>query len=75
MPSCGAFQSNTPKIYKKKKQHNSYEWSKFVEPAMKIYLNRMHRTIKMSPLEAKKEKNQSALRTTLHIGGDMKKPI
>ena len=58
------------------KQNNSYEWSKFVDPAMKIYLNRRHRTIKMSPLEAEKEENQTALRTTYwrrYEKADMKK--
>ena len=47
-------------------KNNSLEWVKYLEPAMKIYLNRKHRTIKMSPLEAEKEKNQSILRRTYY---------
>ena len=31
---------------------------------MKIYLNRKHRTIKMSPLEAEKEENEPIVRQT-----------
>ena len=48
-------------LYKIMAKENSYEWTKFLDQAMKIYLNRRHRTIKMSPLEAEKEENQSKL--------------
>ena len=49
------------------KQNNSHEWTKFVDPAMKIYLNRKHRTIKMSPLEAEKDENESEVRRTFYL--------
>ena len=39
-------------------------WSKLIDKAMKIYLNRKHRTIKMSPLEAEKDENGPILRQT-----------
>jgi hypothetical protein len=51
-------------LYKMMKQHNSYEWTKFVDPAMSIYLNRRHRTIKMSPLQAEKDENEPIVRRT-----------
>jgi hypothetical protein len=51
-------------LYKMMAKHNSLEWTKFITPAMKIYLNRNHRTIKMSPVEDEKEKNQRQLRLT-----------
>ena len=53
-------------LYKMMAKNNSLEWVKYLEPAMKIYLNRKHRTIKMSPLEAEEEKNQSTLRRTYY---------
>ena len=46
------------------KQHNTYEWSKLLDKAMKIYLNRKHRTIKMTPLEAEKDENEPIVRQT-----------
>lgn len=46
------------------RKNNSYEWTKFLDQAMNIYLNRNHRTIKMSPLEAEKEENQIKVRQT-----------
>ena len=49
-------------LYKMMRQNNSYEWIKFIDSAMHIYLNRRHRTIKMSPLEAEKAKNAPILR-------------
>ena len=51
-------------LYKMMKQNNTYEWSKLLDPAMKIYLNRKHRTIKMSPLETEKEENEPIVRQT-----------
>ena len=51
-------------LYKMMAKHNSLEWTKFIDPAMKIYLNRFHRTIKMSPVEAEKDRNQRQLRLT-----------
>ena len=44
-------------LYKIMAKNNSYEWSKYLDQAMNIYLNRKHRTIKMSPIEAEKEEN------------------
>ena len=44
------------------RKNNSYEWVKFLDQAMKIYLNRKHRTIKMSPLEAEKPENEIKVR-------------
>ena len=49
-------------LYKIMAKNNSRQWIKFIDQAMKIYLNRKHRTIGMSPLEAEKEKNQTSLR-------------
>ena len=45
-------------------KNNSNEWTKFIDQAMKIYLNRKHRTIKMSPLEAEKNENEKVVRRT-----------
>ena len=47
-------------------KNNSLEWTKFIVPAMHIYLNRKHRTIKMSPLEAEQDLNQSIVRRTYY---------
>ena len=51
-------------LYKMMKQNNTYKWTKLIDKAMKIYLNRKHRTIKMSPLEAEKDENGPILRQT-----------
>ena len=51
-------------LYKMMKQNNTYEWTKLIDKAMKIYLNRKHRTIKMSPLQAEKDQNESIVRQT-----------
>ena len=53
-------------LYKMMAKNNSLEWTKFVGPAMHIYLNRKHRTIKMSPLEAEEVVNQSIVRRTYY---------
>ena len=53
-------------LYKMMHQNNSLEWVKFLDDAMKIYLNRTHRTIKMSPLEAEKDENASSLLKTYY---------
>ena len=42
--------------------NQSYEWSRFTEKAMQIYLNRKHRTIGMSPMEAELEANEIKVR-------------
>ena len=49
-------------IYKMLDKSMTRKWVDFIEPAMKIYLNRKHRTIKMSPLEAELTKNHKLLR-------------
>ena len=51
-------------IYKMMAKQNSMEWTKFLNSAMKIYLNRTHRTIKMSPLDAEEDENQIKVRRT-----------
>ena len=51
-------------LYKIMKENNSYEWTKFLDQAMNIYLHRKHRTIKMSPLEAEKDENEAIVRRT-----------
>ena len=51
-------------IYQMMEYHSSLEWTKFLDVALHIYLNRYHRTIKMSPNEAELEKNRLKLLTT-----------
>ena len=48
-------------IYKLMSHHNSYSWTTLLPIAMNIYLNKKHRTIKMSPLDAEKEMNKETL--------------
>ena len=45
-------------------KNNSNEWTKFIDQAMKIYLNRKHKTIKMSPVDAEKDVNEPIVRRT-----------
>ena len=51
-------------LYKIMKKNNSYEWVRFLDQAMNIYLKRKHMTIKMSPLEAEKDENEIKVRRT-----------
>ena len=51
-------------LYRIMAKNNSNEWTKFIDHAMKIYLNRKHRTIKMTPFEAEKEENEKVVRRT-----------
>ena len=51
-------------LYQLLEYHKSLEWTQFLPNALNIYLNRKHRTIKMSPNEAELEKNQFKLLTT-----------
>ena len=37
---------------------NNFQWTKFIDQAMKIHLNQKHRTIGMTPLEAEEDENQ-----------------
>ena len=51
-------------LYRIMAKNNSYEWTKFIDHAMKIYLNRKHRTIQMTPLQAEKKENEKTVRCT-----------
>lgn len=51
-------------LYKIMRKNNSYEWTKYLDQAMYIYLNRKHRTIKMTPSEAEKDENEKEVRRT-----------
>ena len=53
-------------IYKIMAYNRSLGWTKFLEQAMHIYLNRVHSTIKMSPLDAEKKQNEKIVRNNLH---------
>ena len=52
-------------IYKIMEHKSTNRWIDCIEQAMKIYLNRKHSTIKMSPLEAEKPINESKVRQNL----------
>ena len=47
-------------------QKGTQRWIDCIDKAMKIYLNRMHNTIKMSPQEAELKKNESLVRRELY---------
>ena len=49
-------------LYKMMDKSMTRRWIDFIEPAMKIYLQRTHRTIKMSPLQAESPHNHKTLR-------------
>ena len=49
-------------IYQMCRYFNTNDWISILDNAKSIYLNRSHRTIKMTPLEAEKEENQAKLR-------------
>ena len=51
-------------IYQLCRFHNTNDWTSDIvlKKARKIYLNRKHRTIKMSPIEAEEARNQKKLR-------------
>ena len=66
-------------IYQIMHKNNSFQWTKFIDQAMKIYLNRKHRTIGMTPLEAEKDENQLEVRRRFFekfekAGGKRRKP-
>ena len=44
------------------KNNNTLSWVEYIEQAMKIYLNRKHRTIGMSPIEGDKKENENDVR-------------
>merc|ERR1712143_102332 len=59
--------------------NRSFEWTKFLDQALHIYLNRTHSTIKMSPLDGEKKANEKIVRNNLHQyflkrGGKKQKP-
>ena len=54
-------------LYKLMANYNTYAWTKLLPQAMQIYLNRKHSTIKMSPHDAEKEKNQKKLKKIYNI--------
>ena len=49
-------------LYKMMAKNKSLKWTEFLDDAMKIYLNRKHRTIGMSPIEGDKDKNEKKIR-------------
>ena len=49
-------------LYKIMAQKKSLRWVDFLDHAMKIYLNRKHRTIGMSPVDGDKDKNEKKIR-------------
>ena len=53
-------------IYKIMAFNRSLEWTNFLDQAMHIYLNRVHSTIKMTPLDAEKKQNEKIVRNNLH---------
>ena len=57
-------------IYQILEHHSSLEWTKFLDLALHIYLNRYHRTIKMTPNDAELPKNRLKLLTTYKIKYD-----
>merc|ERR1711989_263977 len=48
-------------LYKLMSHHRTYSWTTLIPKAMNIYLNRKHRTIKMTPLDAEKQINKKTL--------------
>ena len=66
-------------LYKIMAFNRSFEWTKFLDHALHIYLNRTHSTIKMSPLDGEKKANEKIVRNNLHQyflkrGGKKQKP-
>ena len=49
-------------LYRIMAKNNTLCWVKFIDQAMKIYLNRKHRTIGMSPIEGYKKENENDIR-------------
>lgn len=52
-------------LYKIMASKRSWKWTDYIEQAMKIYLNRKHSTIGMSPVQAEKENNAAEVRQNL----------
>ena len=49
-------------LYKIMAKNNTLSWVKYIDQAMKIYLNRKHRTIQMSPIEGDKKEKEKHIR-------------
>ena len=63
-------------LYKIMAKNNSLEWVKYIDQAMKIYLNRKHRTIGMSPNEGDEPENEAEIRQSYlkrYINSNLKK--
>ena len=43
-------------------KNESFRWIDFLDKAMKIYNNRKHTTIKLSPIEGEKGENEASVR-------------
>ena len=66
-------------LYKMMARERTLKWTSFIEKAMNIYHNRTHSTIRMTPLQAEEEDNESEVRKHLLLyfqkrGGERKKP-
>ena len=66
-------------LYKMMAKERTLKWTSFIEKAMNIYHNRTHSTIRMTPLQAEEEVNESEVRKHLLLyfwkrGGVRKKP-
>ena len=49
-------------LYRLMSHRKTLQWTSCLQDAMKIYLNRKHSTVKMSPLEADKKENEKKVR-------------
>ena len=49
-------------LYKILDKNESFRWIDYIDKAMKIYNNRKHTTIKLSPIDAEKNENESTVR-------------
>ena len=54
------------KITESEYQNMPKPWLHFIQEAVDLYNNRIHRTIRMTPLEAQKQENQSTLTKIYH---------
>jgi hypothetical protein len=54
-------------LYKIMAKNRSLSWTKYIDQAMKIYLNRKHSTIGMSPIQAEHNENAKTVRKNLLI--------
>ena len=54
-------------LYRLMAYNHTYEWVKYLDDAMHIYLNRKHSAIKMAPIEADKKINEEYVRSQFLI--------